>query len=122
MRREIIFRGRRKGSNEWLFGNLVITNDGVYIFPLNSPNSTYYYEVDPETVGQYTGLDDKNIIKIFEGDIFTHPVHRKDICVAEFKHGSFVASGDYVNQYLCYLNEHIEIIGNIHDSHKLLNQ
>lgn len=120
--REIIFRGRKKFSNEWFYGDLIRIDGDVYVFPLDSTNSPDYYEVDPETVGQYTGLDDKNLIKIFEGDIFMHTVYHKDICVAEFKHGSFGALGDHVNQYLCYCNEHIDIIGNIHDNPELLNQ
>ena len=71
MEREILFRGIRKGTNEFLFGDLNHIDGGVYIFPrsedgdLNSPD---FYEVVPETVGQYTEVLDSDGTKIFYGD------------------------------------------------------
>lgn len=75
--REIKFRAIRKGSKEFLFGDLVHNCEGDAIFPrvlddnalLNSPD---YYTINPETIGQFTGLRDKNGIGnicFYEGDI-----------------------------------------------------
>lgn len=117
--REILFRGKTSG-NEWVCGNLTITGDCCFISEEMGFNRT----VIPETVGQYTGLTDKNGIKIFEGDIVRYGDTVHDV-VFEQRNGTayfgLVYSPLETLPFGHYQDlREIEVVGNIHDNTELL--
>lgn len=120
--REILFRGNRKDNGELIEGNLVVCVDQYFICVLIG-NQLVEFEVYPDTVGQYTGLTDKNGKKIFEGDILEFV--QKVIVRWHDRFGGFVLdpvvrSNAYL-QWMMFDNGIIpyEIIGNIHDNPKV---
>ena len=129
--REILFRGKWKNSGEWVYGNLF--NPDKADTPTQICIGTYIartcYEIDPETVGQYTGLTDKNGRKIFEGDIvvfadfFDDKIHRGEVywCDSAFWFDCTETEGDEGMYSLAYISVNVlEVIGNIYDNPELL--
>ena len=120
--REVIFRGKRTDNGEWVEGSLLgidwCDKPSTYSIAPNTPVSVFY-SVIPETVGQYTGLTDKNGVKIFEGDIVDYI--SSDV-IGNPKTGTIIVEDmtDYDTMiYLNHANE-LKLIGNIHDNPEIL--
>lgn len=111
MKREIKFRGLRIDGGGWVYG--MPTYNFRYIFNEEQLDSPDNYEVFPETVGQFTGLLDKNGAEIYEGDIVSYSDKTVFLDVA-FIGGSFVLNREG-KTYVYNINpKMLEIIGNIH--------
>ena len=136
MNREIKFRGKRLANDEWCYGSLLVWANGecTILEKSDSSNAVWKREIDPNTVGQFTGLYDKNGKEIYEGDILMYIGQREDnkgrkyTRKVSFKNGSFCMSVPEYNIYSC-LNNHIvngklnwEVIGNIYDNKELLEE
>ena len=120
--REIVFRGKHKASGKWCEGNLHVDKQGVAIITPDDTPLGCYGQVDPDTVGQYTGLTDKTGKKIFEGDVVqmrTSGLSGRGVIV--FKDGSFgIDDKKRKRFYYMYHDAVYRIDGNIHDNPELL--
>ena len=147
--REILFRGKQKDNGEWVYGAYYhqtefYGDDCDYHYIISScdeleDNMMCFDGVIPETVGQYTGLTDKNGKKIFEGDVvkFTDsPFGYSYIGVVCFNEGSFCIKYEYWKKEKFHrigqtdkwqdmgasgtVTYQYEILGNIHDNPELI--
>lgn len=122
--REILFRGKRVDNGEWIEGyytnigkewHYILT--GKLIIGLTGMGFERE-EVIHETVGQFTGLTDKNGKKIFEGDIVKYENKIYEIKYLE-KYARFAPSNEHSIFMVCAFNR-LEVVGNIHDNPGLM--
>ena len=155
--REILFRGKSKHSGEWLYGGYfkhlsrtlypcgdrirpkdikhLIIQSGFSDFGM--PRGVRYYEVDPNTVGQWTGLNDSNGAKIFEGDIIgirwdvsdpcAEKIYRKVSWVGDTWYSTFdindparIEDDNALALLVMSDKAAYRVVGNIHDNPELL--
>ena len=130
--REILFRGKQTDNGEWIEGayspfhlNFGEREEKPHIIIISDDEDIdgLWCEVIPETVGQYTGLTDKNGVRIFEGDIVSLVKHDSLIYKVVYVPCRYeLVNSKGVNCFVLdiYKSENIEVIGNIHDNPELL--
>ena len=111
--RTILFRAKLVNHDDWIFGQYYRSyydNDGEKGYTHCISNEKGAYSVQPETVGQFTGLRDKNGVKIFEGDVLRIDAFKGIVTYSE-QHCQWLVSGIAIS----FFRKEIEVIGNIHD-------
>ena len=135
--REILFRGKREDSGEWLEGNLLVDPDlgsaqiigfEYWVSETGIESGEFGEFVDHRTVGQYTGLKDKNGKRIFEGDVLRAEFEVDDelrttsLRVMWFRNAWHSVEGNWGPELI--EEEEVmgdcEVIGNIHDNPELM--
>ncbi len=137
--REILFRGKRTDTGEWVEGfysckpcilgyeHIITSYEEIKREPVISTicYQTHYNDVIPETVGQYTGLTDRNGKKIFEGDIVKNEYEKGHYQYFKIFYCNRTYMWQGANKYgmlskVYQMLGTLEVIGNIHDNPALL--
>ena len=126
--KEILFRGKALNCNEWVYGCFYWEYREDIRFGCVSLRDNSKRYIKETTISQYTGLKDKNGVKIFESDICVnsdkdnYPRPLSVEWIEEFACFAFVDKGDFNNMYFYQKNhmENVAVIGNIHDNKDLI--
>ena len=123
--REILFRGKRIDNENWETGSLVFLRKGTSEEKafIADKMTAYHTPVVSDSIGQYTGLTDKNGKKVFEHDLVKayDPLDEISfIGVVKYFDGSFYICDTDFCSYYRWIYYEVEVIGNIHDNPELL--
>ena len=123
--RETEYRGKREDNGEWVQGNGFLIDNATVGFPVYVWSNKHFdwKKVNSETVGQYTGLQDRNGVKIFEGDIVVYDsLGNKGRGRIEWYEWDARFVIGLIDDSCVWIDCQIgfEVIGNIHDNPELL--
>lgn len=125
--REILFRGKRTDNGEWVQGYPCrygwTGKEKDYIIP-DYASALYTIEIDPETIGQYTGLTDMNGNKIFEGDIVWNS-YNEDYGKVEWDNDTarfIITCSTFTVNFNSVWSEELEIVGNVYDNPEMIEK
>lgn len=130
MKREIKFRGKSKTTNTLLYGDLLRNELDAFAvvppFKLSMDNECNLYEVDENTIGQFTGKKDKNGKEIYEGDILIH-IYMGSVFKVEYseRNAAFMLihpTNESYNMGIYDIENCFKVIGNIYDNPELLEE
>jgi uncharacterized phage protein (TIGR01671 family) len=121
--RPIKFRGKTLGNNQWVYGSLIIPSDHQSECIIENEGSWY---VEPDTVGQFTGLHDIKGKEIYEGDVIGSTGVRHQIVYDNYR-AAFIAKGIGNRAYWLIGKDWVttyekKVIGNMYDSPELLSE
>ena len=128
--RTLKFRGYNKKRGIWLYGNYILNRGAHFIAPKEFADGKTWedYEVEPKTIGQFTGLTDKNDKEIYEGDIIQSESEEfvYQVVFNETRFASFGLKREQ-DMFLHYFGEALEaedckVIGNVFDNPELLKE
>lgn len=127
--RDIRFRGKRIDNGEWVYGD-ICHHDGVvsYIGQHPADGAMVVHDLDPATIGQFTGLLDKNGKGIYEGDVvravaLSNDHHQRGAAMKstiEYWMGNACLAITHVPLFPFIVDHEFEVIGNVHDNPELL--
>lgn len=124
--REIKFRGYSHEHESWIYGDLLQYSDGEVYIMEHSDGESLSYRVEPKSVGQCTGLKDKNGKEIYEGDIVRHRgYYGMKTSVVAFSNACFNVGrhqGSSTKDTPMLITANFEVVGNIHDNPELIKQ
>lgn len=121
MKRIIKFRGKDIEHHKWVYGSLIVWPDGeTYIADSGKAGDIVLRreEVDPDTVGQFTGLCDAQGKEIYEGDILRMSYRKDDLGVVKWRNekSAFTIQEMGKLRWWYLMDRKDEIVGNIHDN------
>lgn len=114
----IKFRGKYLGANDWIYGSLIIKRNEYYIGYVSDISGIWSeIQVEPKTVGQWTGLKDEHGKEIYENDICKNMLGIKGVIVFDIDKGGYCIEN---KEGFFKLSYYLEVLGNLYENPEIL--